>query len=70
MEWLATEIGWLNFNKRGGQRYNKRVPAFCAAWLRDVTLAQMMKGTECDVASVTVGDDELGRLRMFGVFNR
>jgi len=65
-----TEIGLMNFNKRSGQRYNKRVRAFCTAWLRDLTLTQVMKGTQGDIASVTVCNDELSSLRMFSVFSR
>jgi len=30
-------------------------------------LVQMMKSTECNIAAVTVGDDELSILRMFGI---
>jgi tripartite-type tricarboxylate transporter receptor subunit TctC len=30
----------------------------------------MMNGTKCDIAAVTVGDDELSSLRMFSVFGR
>jgi len=30
----------------------------------------MTKGAECDIAAVTVGDDELSILWMFGMFSR
>jgi len=30
----------------------------------------MMKRTECDIAAVTVGDDELSSLGMLSVFTR
>ena len=30
----------------------------------------MMNSTECDIAAVTVGNDELSSLRMFSVFGR
>jgi hypothetical protein len=30
----------------------------------------MVKGAECDIAAVTVGNDELSSLRMFSVFSR
>jgi hypothetical protein len=29
----------------------------------------MVKSAECDIAAVTVGDDELSSLRVFGVFS-
>jgi hypothetical protein len=30
----------------------------------------MMKGAECDIAAVTVGNDELRSVRIFGAFSR
>ena len=58
----------MNLNKWSSQGYNKRVCAFTT--LGGVTISQMMKSVECDIAAVTVGDDELSSLRMFSVFGR
>jgi hypothetical protein len=35
-----------------------------------MALFQMMKGAECDIAAVTMSNDELSGLRMFSVFGR
>ena len=55
----------LNLNKRSSQRYNKRVRC-----LGGRMLLQMMKSAQCDIAAVTVGNDELSGLRVFSVFSR
>ena len=60
----------LNFDKWGRQRHNKRARAVCRAELGGITPAQVVKGSECDIAAMTVGNDELRGLRMFGMFCR
>ena len=68
--WPATEIGLVHFNERSSQCYDKRLRSFRTAQLGVVTLSQMMKGAECDIAAMTVGNDELSSVRMFSMFGR
>ena len=68
MYWPLTEIGRVNFDKQSRQHYDKWICRFLLAKLRSRTLLQMIKGTECDIAAVTMGNDELSSLGMLSVF--
>ena len=58
----------MNLNERGSQRYNKPGLLFPSGQLRGVT-SQLVKSAECDIATVTVGNDELSSLRLVSVFS-
>jgi hypothetical protein len=60
----------MNFNERSSQRYHKWGRPFCAGQLRGVTLFQLVKSAQGDIAAVAVGNDESSSLLMFSFFGR
>jgi hypothetical protein len=56
----------MYFDKWSGQGHEKPVRALA----RRIKLLQTMKGAQCDVAAVAMGNDKLSGLRILSVFSR